>query len=99
MVYNIDWFNLSTYQASNPYNKPEFQRNKAKVGYMTVEAAGYPISEFIDLRPKMYPYLLLEPKPERGVEYINKQQAKGIHRFIPGKCRHDEYKAQINTPD
>ena len=40
MVDNMDFFHLANNQATNPYFKPEFIRNKAKVGYMNEEAAG-----------------------------------------------------------
>ena len=59
MTDSAEWFDLSNYEASNHYYKPEFQRNKAKVGLMKDEAGGYPISEFVGLRPKMYSYLVV----------------------------------------
>ena len=99
MVANAEWFELSNYEASNPYYKPEFQRNNAKVRLMKDEAAGFPISDFVGLRPKMYSYLVVKEKPDVTVEYIDKHRAKGIQRVVAAKFTHDEYKAQLNTPE
>ena len=56
MVDNAELFDMSNFELSNPYYKPEFQDNKAVERLMKNEAFGNPIVEFVGLRPKMYSF-------------------------------------------
>ena len=52
MVDNAELFDMSNFEVTNPYYKPEFQDNKAVVGLMKDEAAGNPIVEFVGVSRK-----------------------------------------------
>ena len=85
-----DEFDMSNYDPANKYYKPEFQQNKAIVGLMKDEAAGYPITEFVGLRPKMYSYTCMKLKPDGTPETSEKHRAKGIQRVAAAKLTHQQ---------
>ena len=99
MVDNAELFDMSNFELTNPYYKPEFQDNKAVVGLMKDEAAGNPIVEFVGLRPKMYSFLAAKVQADRTLEYFDKHRAKGLQRAAAAKITHDQYLAQLMHPE
>ena len=92
-------FDMSNYDTANKYYKAEFQRNKAEVGLMKDEAGGYPICEFVGLRPKMYSYKTMKVEADGSIEYFEKHRAKGIQRVAAAKLTHEQYLTQLNQPE
>ena len=99
MVDNAELFDMSNFDVTNPYYKPEFQDNKAVVGLMKDEAAGYPIVEFVGLRPKMYSFKAAKVKPDGTLDFFDKHRAKGLQRAPAAKITHDQYLAQLIHPE
>ena len=56
MLDRIALFDISNLETINPYYRPDFHRNKAKVGLMKDEAGGHGIIEFLGLRTKMFSF-------------------------------------------
>jgi len=99
MVDNAELFDMSNFELTNPYYKPEFQDNKAVVGLMKDEAAGNPIVEFVGLRPKMYSFQAVKVKPDGTYDYFDKHRAKGIQRAVASKFKHEQYLGQYEHPE
>ena len=71
MLENINLYDTSNYPTDSPlYN---LEREK-KVGSMKDELGGYPMKEFVALRPKMYSFLYNNANQEE----INEKRCKGI---------------------
>ena len=70
------------------------ETNKKVLGKFKDEANGFPITEFVGLRPKMYSYQV-----EKHGDIYNKHRAKGIQLAVARKLRHDEYKSQLDNPE
>ena len=64
---------------------------------MKDEAAGKPILEFIGLRPKMYSFMIAQDKLD-PTNLKEKHVAKGIQRAVIANLRHEDYRAQLDTP-
>ena len=92
-------FDMSYFEITNPFYKPEFQDNKAVVGLMKDEVAGNPIIEFVGLRPKMYSFQGMKVKAEGRIEYFDKYRAKGLQRVSAAKFTHTQYLEQLEHPD
>ena len=71
MVDNAELFDMSNFELSNPYYKPEFQDNKAVVVLIIDEAAGNPIVEFVGLRPKMYSFQAVNVAADGSFDYFD----------------------------
>ena len=56
-------FEMCTFQPTNAYYQPGFAAKKAVVGKMNDEVVGYPIAEFLGLRPKMYSIEAMHTNP------------------------------------
>ena len=71
---------------SNYVTKSKFydNSNKLVVGKMKDETAGFPIKEFVGLKPKMYSFLVDDSSEHK--------KAKDINRNVVGKITHNEYK-------
>ena len=80
-----DRFDNSDYPESSQYfNKT----NKKVIGKFKDEAAGIPITEFVDLRSKMYSYI--KDNAEEG------KTAKGIKKnIIKNNIKHEDYKSVL----
>jgi hypothetical protein len=80
MCHNLDLYDTSEY----PNDHPAYSTiNKKVLGKMKDEMKGYPIKEFVGLRPKMYSVLEGD-----GTE---KKTAKGINKSVTRKMRHEQY--------
>ena len=99
MVERIELFDLSNFETSNPYYRPDFQRNKTKVGPMKDEAGAHGIIEFVGLRPKMYSVDAIKLIPDGTFERFEKHRAKGIQRVVAAKFTHEQYMKQYETPE
>ena len=99
MVENAELFDMSNFEQSNKYYKPEFQDNKAVVGLMKDEAAGNPIVEFCGLRPKMYSFKAAKVHADGTVDFFDKHRAKGLQRAAAAKFTHEQYLAQLVHPE
>ena len=99
MVDNAELFDMSNFEVTNPYYKPEFQDNKAVVGLMKDEAAGFPIVEFVGLRPKMYSFKAAKVQADGKCTFFDKHRAKGLQRAAAAKITHDQYLAQLMHPE
>ena len=71
---------------SNYVTKSKFydNSNKLVVGKMKDETAGFPIKEFVGLKPKMYSFLVDDSSEHK--------KAKDVNRNVVGKITHNEYK-------
>ena len=98
MVDRIELFDLSNFETSNPYYRPDFQRNKAKVGLMKDEAGGYGIIAFLAQRPKMDSFEAINLIPDCTNERFEKHRAKAIQRVVTAKFTHEQYKKQLEKP-
>ena len=97
MVDRIELFDLSNFETSNPYYRPDFHRNKAKVGLMKDEAGAHGIIEFVGLRPKMYSFEAIKFFPDGTYERFEKHRAKWIQGVIAEKFTHEQYKKQLEA--
>ena len=80
MCYHLDLYDTSEYHSDLSVFSTV---NKKVLGKMKDEMKGYPIKEFVGLRPKMYKVLKSD-----GTE---KKTAKGINKFGTRKMRHEQY--------
>ena len=80
MCHHLDLNDTSEYPTDNPAHSPV---NKKVLGKMKDEMKGYPIKEFVGLRPKMYSVL-----EEDGTE---KKSAKGSNKSVTRKMWHEHY--------
>ena len=99
MVDNAELFDMSNFEVTNPYYKPEFQDNKAVVGLMKDEAAGNPIVEFVGLRLKMYSFKAAKVQADGTSTFFDKHRAKGLQRAAAAKITHEQYLAQLVDPE
>ena len=82
ILYNDMCHNLSLFDTSE-YHPVYSTINRKVLGKMKDEMKGYPIKEFVGLRPKMYSVLEGD-----GTE---KKTVKGISKSVTRKMRHEQY--------
>ena len=78
--HDLDLYDTSKYPSDHPAYSTI---NKKVLGKMKDEMKGYPIKEFVGLRPKMYSVL-------EG-DSTEKKTAKGISKSVTRKMRHEQY--------
>ena len=97
MVANSEMFDMSNFEITNKYYKPEFQDRKAVVGLMKDEAAGNTLIEFVGLRPKMYSFQAVKVKADGSFEYFDKHRGKGLQRAAAAKFIDAQYFEQLKN--
>ena len=84
-----EFFDFASFAKDHKYY--DAQNNKV-IGKFKDEAAGFQITEFVGLRPKMYSFLMNRPdQPEKHV-------AKGIQYAMAKKLTHAAYLDQLENP-
>ena len=73
-------FDFSNYSTESKYYD---NSNKLVVGKMKDETAGVAIEEFVELKPKMYSYLVIDNSEHK--------KAKGVNRNFVSTISHNEY--------
>ena len=91
-------FDMSHFEATNPYYEPGFAADKAVVGKMKDEVAACQIAEFVRLRLRMYSFDAVRTNPDRTKERLEKQRAKGIQRAAAERFLYQQYLGQLHNP-
>ena len=99
MAKDAERYDMSNFNTTNKYYKPEYQQNKAVVGLMKDEAAGHPIGEFVGLKPKMYSFQTMKMNSDGTTELDNKHRAKGIRNAVADKITHEHFLTQLRKPE
>lgn len=83
---------------SNFPEKSKFRnmQNKLIVGKFKDEVGGFPIVEFVGLRPKMYSYTKYVPDAA-GLK--DAHRAKGIQKSASARLTHDDFVRQLERPE
>ena len=97
MVDRSELFDMSNFDVSNPYYRPEFQRNKAQVELLKDKAGGYGLIFYVGLLPKIYSFEAMKLIPDGTAERFEQQRVKAIQGVVAAKVTNENYKNQLNT--
>ena len=78
-------FDFSNYSTKSKYYN---NSNKLVIGKMKHETRGVAIEEFVQLKPKMYSFLVDNSEPKK---------AKGVNKNVAATISHNEYKDVLLT--